>query len=589
MIILFRNCVSSLSRAIANHGLQILLLMVLTWLTYSEILTHSFLVSWDDPGYITQNPAVLGFSWRNLFIAFTTTVAGNYAPVPIISYMLDYTIWGMNPTGFLLANVTYHSLSGVLLYFLLVRLGYGRWASLFGCALFLVHPVQMESVAWMSQRKNLLAMFFYLLAFHAWLRHREQKAGNGLKWYAASVVFFTISLFSKSVAVIFPLMLILHDVLMGTGRNRLRGHIDKLPFLTAACLVGIIALITQSIESQGGRVAYPDHALWVVPITMLPVLLSYLRMIVWPDPYALSAIYTVPTRHTIDVIVILAAVIIVFLGIIGIYLYRESRPALFWYLLFFLGLLPVSQVIPLVTRMNDRYLYFPLLGVAGVVACLGTRVIGQSMQKILACAAFCVVVALSVACHIRGRVWKDTITLFSDMVVKVPDQYITWDGLAEGYRAAGDMETALRYYEMASKYGYLREIESYHLAHIYLERGDYDKAYKHIWGLLLKNATSGGREGFLLLGEYYYLTGAYADAEKQLLSYIAAVPDSAEACFILGKVYFMKGDRASARRMLYEAKQTGGESAKLLHALDCLESTTGCDSLEMHSGTIQEN
>jgi tetratricopeptide (TPR) repeat protein len=169
------------------------------------------------------------------------------------------------------------------------------------------------------------------------------------------------------------------------------------------------------------------------------------------------------------------------------------------------------------------------------------------------------------------------------MVAKVPDQYISWDGLAEGYRAAGDMERALQCYEMASKFGYLREIESYHLARIYLDRGDFEKAHKHIWGLLLKSKS---KEGLLLLGEYYGATGAYLDAEKQLKAYLEAFPGSAEGLFKLGKVYFMMGKLDNARVYYGKALGAGGDGAELFFALACLESMGG--NMEQSLGYLEK-
>jgi hypothetical protein len=500
--------------------------------------------------------------------------------------MLDYTIWGLKPFGFLLANLFYHFLSTALLYSILVRLGFWKWGALLGTLLFLVHPVQVESVAWMSQRKNLLAMLFYLLAFHAWLGYRSRTATGKWLWYVSSLVLCILSLLSKSVAIIFPFMLVLYDLLHPPYRLRFREHADKIPFIAAAFAVGVLTVVIQSSEAAGGRAGYPDNALIVLPMTMLPVLVGYLRMLFWPDPSSLCAIYSIPTKYGIDGEVAFAFGILVCLIGIGIWLYRESRSAFFWYALFFLGLLPVSQIVPIVTRMNDRYMYFPMLGVAGLLCYMSSelrdRIQSDVFKKIAVICSVGVVVLLSVISYMRGRVWKDTITLFSDMTAKVPNQYITWDGLAEGYRAAGDMERALHYYETASKYGFLREIESFYLAQIYLEMGDYEKAYNHIWGLLLKSSKTGNKEGFLLLGEYFYLTEAYPEAEKQLLTYLEAVPDSQKALFTLGKVYYMTGDLGRAKRLLLRARESGDETPELLYALRCIESSKGCDSMEMN-------
>lgn len=188
------NFLSKYSRAgnlLTGPVLPLLLLLALAVITYREIPSHSILINWDDQVYVTGNSAIRGFSLENLQTAFTTYYVGNYAPVQIVSYMLDYTLWGNSPSGYLWANIIYHSICGVLLYFLLLRMGAWKWGAALGTALFLVHPVQVESVAWLSQRKNLLAMLFYLLSFHGYLSYRE-KAGeaSGRIYYLWSVVAF---------------------------------------------------------------------------------------------------------------------------------------------------------------------------------------------------------------------------------------------------------------------------------------------------------------------------------------------------------------------------------------------------------------
>src|SRR5262249_35066808 len=150
---------------------------------------------------------------------------GNYAPIQIVSYMLDYTLWGMKPIGYFLANILYHTISGVLLYFLLLRLGIQRLGALAGAAIFLVHPAQVENLAWLSQRKSLLAVLFFLAAFHCYLNHKTREA-SGRYWYGLSIVFFLLALLSKSVVAVFPLVLIYLDALYPRSGGWLKRNLD---------------------------------------------------------------------------------------------------------------------------------------------------------------------------------------------------------------------------------------------------------------------------------------------------------------------------------------------------------------------------
>ncbi|MDU0459006.1 MAG: hypothetical protein RW306_09785 [Geobacteraceae bacterium] len=491
------------------HGAPLALLLILAFATYREVLTHSFLATWDDPFYITENPAIRGFSAENIVSAFTTNYRGNYAPVQILSYMLDHAVWGMQPFGFLLTNLLCHAVSGLLLYGLLLRQGFWKWGAFFGCALFLVHPVQVENVAWLSQRKNLLAMLFFLMSFHAWLCYRESTGRPAMAWYAVSLAAILISLLSKSVAVIFPLMLVMYDRLHRPEGENIRSHREKIPYLLAALVVTGITIAFQSMESGGGRAEYPPAAVVVLPMTMLTVLAGYMRLLFWPAPEILSAIYDPPLRTAFDAEVAIGTGLAVILVLAGIGVYRLSKSACFWYALFFLGLLPVSQVVPLITIMNDRYLYFPMLGVAGLAAWTGgqlhNHLADAAARRAAVAVSVAVVLALATASHLRGMVWKDAITLFGDTVPKVETRRQQWFMLADGYRAAGDERTALLCDGQAMKPGPLDESDHILLSRIYFDHGEPEKV-----GALAARLVKHKRwrqVGLLMLEEYHARRG----------------------------------------------------------------------------------
>lgn len=485
--------------------LPLLFLLMVTATAFHEVPVHEMLVTWDDQLYVTENPDIRGFDRHNITRAFSSSYAGNYAPVQILSYMLDYSVWGENPAGYFLANIGYHFISGVLLYYLLIRLGFQVWGAAIGTAVFLVHPVQVESVAWISQRKTLLAMLFYLGAFHAYLSYRHAKGQGGWRWYVASVGMFALALLSKSVAVIFPLMLMVYDLTGATVKSDLKAHVDKLLFFAAAAAVGLLAFMTQSPEMHGGRIPYPPHPWLTIPLTMLPVLVNYLRLLFWPDPATLCIMYFPTTRDHIDGMALFGLVVAAGLLMTGWYLYRKARVRLFWYLLFFLGLLPVAQIIPIATLMNERYLYFPLLGVAGLVAwgcdAMRNEVRWAWPGRAVITGVVAVILLLATVSAIRSRVWRNGITLFGDAVAKLPHERDPWTLLAESYLAHGDAMTARRLYEKAETLGPLGANDQFKLASIYLEAGELDRAFSAIWKLLLKDRDS--TDGKQLLSKYY--------------------------------------------------------------------------------------
>jgi len=260
----------------------------------------------------------------------------------------------------------------------------------------------------------------------------------------------------------------------------------------------------------------------------------------------------------------------------GVLLYRKNRPLLFWYGLFFLGLLPVSQIVPLITLMNDRYLYFPMLGAAGLVAHLisGARERGGTLPgRVLPIVSLTLVAALAGTSHLRGRVWKDTVSLFSDAVEKYPAQSTTWSRLAEGYVADGNFKRARSCYEKAASLGELDFDANYNLVQLYFDAGEYPTAYRHIWGMLLSVAQS--KRAMLLLGEYHFYTGAYAEAEKYLQMFLQDYPDSVHGLYELGQVYLTTGPVERAGEYFTKALDVGGNHPRLYFSVACVELRQG--------------
>jgi len=207
----------------------------------------------------------------------------------------------------------------------------------------------------------------------------------------------------------------------------------KLPYLVITVILGSLAIMAQSNKFQGGRTSYYGGSPFATFLTMLPVLVSYLRLVFWPS--GLSAWYQVEVRTGIDVAVAVSALLCALIIVGGAMLYRKRTDLFFWYALFFIGLLPVSQIIPIITLMNDRYLYFPMLGTA---AFLGATLFGNmewaDMRRgkgILIPVALGVIGAYSAVSIHRVGVWQDSYTLWSDAVDKSPNAAVAHDCLGE--------------------------------------------------------------------------------------------------------------------------------------------------------------
>lgn len=435
-----------------------LLLLIATVSVYAVTGNFGFLVTWDDKDYLISNETVNGFTWTHLKEAFSGYYMGNYAPMHILSYMADHALWGLNPAGYHMENVLLHGMNGVLFYLLLRRLAMTEWQAAAAAWIFLFHPVQVETVAWVSQRKNLLAMLFFLaalLSYHAYCQRQQER----LSPYLSTLLSLLAATLSKSVAVIFPAAALLYDLTYRKGTSRPLGkrHLDKLPFIAIASFVAWVALVSQAGEA-GGRTEYPGGTPAAAFFTMVPVLVSYLRDCFYPC--GLSPFYMIEIRQHADVSFILALCLVAALAGVGVWLYFRVRPMLFWYGLFFVALLPVMQFVPLVTLKNDRYLYFPLLGfavLAVTAANCASRRLPSFFRRCLVVVLTSLLLLLPFLAHRQTLHWRDDFSIWTRAIDVDPENRLGWRLLAMVYTMRGDAPNATRAFdrvlELHDKYG----------------------------------------------------------------------------------------------------------------------------------------
>ncbi len=553
-----------------SRTLPILLLVAATCAVYGRILGHGFIFNWDDNRYVIDNPAIRGFSWSHLRELFTTCYVGNYAPVQMLSYLLDYRIWGLAAGGFLFTNILIHLANGLLFYRLLLRWYADRGLALAAAALFLLHPVQVESVAWVSQRKNLLAMLLFLLAWGWYCRYREAREGAGRRPYAASVVAFGASLLAKSVTVILPLVLFLHDLSFPGAGRRLRVK-DKLPYLVLAGAVGALTVYVQRAEFGGGRAGFPGGGPLATFCTMLTVFCRYLGMVVWP--VGLSAVYAPPIHQGPDRTVLLAALLLCGVGTAGWLLSRRDRRLGFWTAFFFVGLLPVSQIVPLVTLMNDRYLYFPMLGAAALFGA-GIAALRERFGRYPALAAAVVpLLFLALLGSERAAVWHDPLALWSDAVAKSPTASYAWSSLAEVYFRDLRVTEAVSAYEKSLALDPQNRMAIAALGPIYTEMGDLDRGAAMLRRFLALRPDDVKAWGYLGINDEK--RGDLPGAERMYRRALAIRPDSRQALFLLGNLAIERRRYDEARDIFRKAAGMWRNDPEVTYRLACVAALSG--------------
>lgn len=346
------------------------LVAIVAWL-YWPTAGFDF-VNWDDPWYVTHNELIRSWHPANLVKIATQVVTRNYAPLTILSYLIDHTLWGEWPGGYHISNYLLHAANSVLVFILLRNLTGNRLLAWLTAILFAVHPMQVETVAWVSSRKGLLSATFILAALINWLKP-ERSPENTVR----GLVFFFFALLSKAITVVVPAIVLLYDVLIVGISFQAAVRRQFVP----ACLAGWLLLITMSAQTSevgGVRAHFALSKAHILAVDSV-IVWEYVGMLVWPRD--LCVLYDPPTSG------IAARVTLASLGwcVVGALAWRvrRSRPLAVLALASFIVLLiPVLNLFPITTLMNDRYLYLPSIPffalIVGGVVQLSRKLVGEN-------------------------------------------------------------------------------------------------------------------------------------------------------------------------------------------------------------------
>lgn len=497
-----------------GHLFFILAIVVTGLACYFQTLDNPLLTAWDDQVYVTQNTAIRAFTWENLRTIFSKFYLGNYAPIHILSYSLDYAIWELNPLGYHLTNLMFHLGNGLLIYFLIIRLGHSHWTAGFTALFFILHPVQVESVTWVTERKNVLSMFFLLGSLQGYIRFREKR--DSLHYWA-SLAFFVLALLTKAVVVTLPLILFLYDRCYLRDKNWTRDLLSKLPYLL---LAGAMVLIT--IRSQEGVIVdYHGGGALSTLFTSIYVHMLYLRSSLLP--YSLSIIHDVPilTSMADPRFLVSFSLLLLTAWTVALLLKKEQPKMVFWIAWFFVTLLPVSHIIPIEVLMQDRYLYMPLVGVGFV---LGSAVMEPRETLFKSSSARMVLAGMILAGFglitvERNKIWETEAGIWKEAVAHSPNHHTARNKLANAYLAQENYTASLDEYQKA----------------IELKPGFAKAHYNQ--------------------GRAYYFLNDLDRAKAKFLDTLRVQPNYAEAHYNLGLVYKDEGDLQVAVESFRKATQ----------------------------------
>ena len=402
-----------------------LVLALAVRVVYSPVHGYSF-VNYDDPDYVTQNPhARAGISIDSIIWAFKTTSIGNWHPLTWLSHMLDMELFGTNAGGHHVTSMLLHLANTLLLFAIFKRMTGAVWQSAFVAGVFALHPLNVESVAWIAERKNVLSTLFWLLTIVAYLRYVKKPS---IVRYLPALIFFAMGLMSKPMLVTLPFVLLLLDYwplerfnvdlsVKDSSRLKIFSHLllEKLPFFVLSAVSSVVTFMSQSdvgalkntvLYPAGIRFANADISYWM-----------YLRKMVWPD--SLAVFYPHPVSG-IQIPQVIAAIVILSVISMLVTRYTKSHKYLAVGWLWYVGtLVPVIGLIQVGDQaMADRYAYVPLIGLFIMVSWGIADLLSKWPYKktILAISTAAILVSLVVSSRAQLRYWQNSITLFEHAI-----------------------------------------------------------------------------------------------------------------------------------------------------------------------------
>ncbi len=414
-----------------------LLLALATIATYWQVTGHDF-ISYDDLEYVTGNPHVQdGFTPGSFVWAFGTTHTANWHPLTWLSHLLDIQLYGMNPRGHHVSGLLLHVTNAILLFAVFRRMTGAVWPSAFVAAFFALHPLHVESVAWVAERKDVLSALFWMLSLWSYVRYVERP---GPKRYLAVVAFFFLGLLSKPMVVSLPFVLLLLDYWpLGRLRAGLAGGrqlvLEKVPLFALAAVVGVVTFLAQ----QGGGTVR-SLAAHPIPARIANALLSYvfyLGQMIWPID--LAVFYPYP-RGFPWWQVLVAGLLLALLSLFSVRLSGRAPYVIVGWLWYLGTLVPVIGLVQVGAQARaDRYTYLPLIGISLALAWGVPALVARWRYRniSLAVVASAVLAALAVTSAMQVRHWADSEKLFEHALRATRDNDIAHYNLGLGLASQG--------------------------------------------------------------------------------------------------------------------------------------------------------
>lgn len=413
------------------------IIIIVAFFAFSPCLKNDF-IQWDDYSYVVENQAIRSFSLYNIKRIFTSFFISNYHPLTMMSYSLDYYFYKLNPYGYHLTNLMLHLLNCLLVFWLFSIFVKNRGIAFITAILFAIHPLHVESVAWIGERKDVLYGLFFLGALVSYCYYLKDNLRP--KFYHIALLLFFLSLMSKSMAVTLPLVLFLIDYISHRKIDK-AAITDKIPFFLLSLLFGILAMFAMGLDKDVPNRLYIN--LLVKFVAAGHSIVFYISKILIPAGLSCLYVWYEKTSPFYSLIIPIL--------IISLIAFRRSRVIIFGLSFFIITLLPVLKFIPFAggSMVADRYAYIPSIGIFFIVGegfmwLYETRVKYIRHIRIFLIVFFAIlIISLSLLTYHRCNIWQNTLSLWDDALQKHQYSLLAYNNRGMAYLETGDTDKAI--------------------------------------------------------------------------------------------------------------------------------------------------
>ena len=521
-------------------------LIALTWIVFGQTVHFEF-INFDDGDYVYKNPDVArGLTPEGLAWAFTHLHAGNWHPVTWISHMLDCQLYGLSPGGHHLSNVLSHAVTAILLFCVLRQMTGALWASAFVAAVFAIHPLRVESVAWIAERKDMLSGLFFMLIIGAYLRYTRR---SSIWSYGLLLLSLALGLMSKPMLVTVPVVLLLLDY---WPLNRLKPDdarkappqrqliLEKLPLLVLVIASCVLTLLAQKVAIQ--------------PLTHLPIMTRignsvsscavYLRQMLWP--FDLTPYYPLRPEDIVLSKVLCSFLLLVAISVI-VFIYRRHRYLVTGWLWYIVMLVPVIGILQVGNQAHaDRYTYLPQIGLSVALA-WGARDLCANWRQgrlVLGVLAAAIVTLLTLAARTQAGYWKDSESLWSYTLSRTSNNAMAELNLGEAVHKKGRVDEAIAHLTKAVEIQPGNFTNHASLGISLLTKGRHDEALLHLRASLALNPDQAPIHSSL--GVALLELGQLEESVAHLRKAVEIDPKDGDAHYNLGNTLLQMGQAGDA-------------------------------------------